>query len=509
MKLLTINQGPESWQANLTFAYDPVIVAQVKAMPGFKWQNRSWVGPKEAVDILCSDLARLNLAKVINKLDTYPQIAGLPHAPFHPELFPYQKEGAAWVRFMLLEEQACLLADGMGLGKSAQAICGVESCSAGPYLIICPAVVKTHWARELNRWSISPSSWHVFGYEQFVKQWQKNRLDFEPSAIVLDEIHYCSNSRSKRSKVVKELCETFTKAVRLGLSGTPLTTRPRDLHNVLDILHPGRFGSYWQFTKRYCAGAYVSIKGVENPVWQCDGASNLDELGNRLSAVMLRRTKADVAEQLPRRTRVCIDVEMPKRARQNISKAAALLGDIELNAKVQTILSHVEEYKIKAALELANDVLEQGRKVLLLTTRKATARALADTLGGSCVTGDDEPGLRSKVLQSSDLGAATIYSVTTGIDLVHFDCIIFVGLDWVPSTLLQAEARIDRLSQQAENIVIYYLIGLGTFDEIVRMKVIERLTHYEKVLGNEETGLEEGLQSKSDDELFRELCENI
>lgn len=480
-------------------------------MPGLRWESKEkvWVGDKVAVKILAADLVRNNLAKVIDNTDDYPAVAGLPHGPFHADLFPYQQDGAKWVRFMLLEEQAALLADGMGLGKSAQAIQGVEAICQEEKLIICPAVVKTHWARELQRWSISPSSWHVFGYEQFTRAWGKGEINFKPGCIVLDEIHYCTNGKSKRAKVVKELAEKYPVAFRLGLSGTPLTTRPRDLHNVLDILWPGRFGTFWAFTKRYSAGAYVTIKGVENPVWQCDGASNLDELGERLKACMLRRTKADVAEQLPRRTRVCIDVEMPAKVRKNISKAAALLGNTELNAKIQTILSHVEEYKIKAAEELAKDVLSQGHRPLLLTTRKASARALADSLGASCATGDDEPGKRANILQSSDTGCATIYSVTTGIDLVHFDTIIFVGLDWVPSTLLQAEARIDRLSQQASDITIFYLIGLGTFDEIVRAKVIERLTHYEKVLGNEETGLEQGLQSKTDDELFRELCENI
>jgi SNF2 family DNA or RNA helicase len=110
------------------------------------------------------------------------------------------------------------------------------------------------------------------------------------------------------------------------------------------------------------------------------------------------------------------------------------------------------------------------------------ARALANH-GPVRVDGETPADQRETNLIAADVGIATIYSVTTGIDLVNFDHIIFVGLDWVPSTLQQAEARIYRIGQE-KPVEIHYLNGLGTLDEAVRDRVLERLDMFASVVGS-------------------------
>ena len=122
-------------------------------------------------------------------------------------------------------------------------------------------------------------------------------------------------------------------------------------------------------------------------------------------------------------------------------------------------------------------------------------------------TGDAPPAKRAELLTSGDGAAvATMYAVTTGIDLVEFDVVIFVGLDWLPSTLLQAEARLHRIGQRRP-VTIYYLIGRGTLDEVVKERVIERLHNFVTLTGasGDESQLAADLTDGDEDSLIAEL----
>jgi SNF2 family DNA or RNA helicase len=97
-------------------------------------------------------------------------------------------------------------------------------------------------------------------------------------------------------------------------------------------------------------------------------------------------------------------------------------------------------------------------------------------------------------------------SVTTGIDLTCFDSIIMVGLDWLPSTLRQAEDRIHRIGQNFP-VTIYYLIGTGTLDEVVRERVINRLEVSGKLLGDGDSDMITDLSGGSEDDLINAIAD--
>ena len=119
----------------------------------------------------------------------------------------------------------------------------------------------------------------------------------------------------------------------------------------------------------------------------------------------------------------------------------------------------------------------------------------------SYVTGEDDPSDRKAKLVASDVAVATMFSVTTGIDLTHFDSCIFVGLDWVPSNLLQAEARLHRPGQK-KTVNVYFLIGRPSLDEHIRTVVVDRLETFSAVLGtagtSNESELAKDLEDRSD-----------
>lgn len=506
-------------------SYHEAIVAQFKAMPGCFWEekDREWIGPSEAVKEV---LHTLEKAKVV--IVDWPNIKlkcwWIPYD--QTGLYDYQCAGVNFLTKTVKEFDAALLADDMGLGKTAQTLRTLAACRESSFerqLVICPAVACVQWVSQAKKWlnedvarvgeklskklgggkRLDWGGLGVISYDGFRAVWK----DLAPvSQLVLDEGHYLSSLKSLRSKAVRGYLEKFPYTQKIMLTGTPMTARPKDLWNPLDLLFPRRFGSFFSFARRYCDAHQEEIKGLDAPVWNFDGASNLEELGRRLqSGLMLRRVKSEVLE-LPERQRITWPVELPERAAKALAKATSFMSS-QTEKDVGKILSAIEEHKVKAALELANDLIANGRRPLLFTLRKDTAKQLSNHLSCPVVTGEDDANDRAAILRESNVGVATIYSVTTGIDLTHFDTAIFVGLDWVPSNLLQAEARLHRIGQESK-VSFYYLIGMKTLDEAIRAKVIERLEHFETLVGNSpnERDLATALRGgKTEDELIAEL----
>lgn len=489
-------------------AYDEAVRVRFGAVPGVRW-DRSATPPRYvgAVDALAPVVTTLVAARVA-VCDDSATIGTHYYAPFDPAsgLRAYQVEGAQWCEQQLRETGGALLADEMGIGKTAQAIAAARALLSpgADVLVVCPAIVVPHWRAQITKWGgVSCLGWQVLSYERFTRA-QKRGEVLPANLVVFDECHYLSNPKAQRTQAAHAYCAGCpARPSVLLLSGTPMTTRPRDLWAPLDLMHPGRWGSRHAFEKRYCGGRFDEIPGLERAVWVADGATHLDELAARLAHVMLRRTKAEVALELPPRTRQVIEVELPRAALRSLRAAASALdwsGRLAAQG-VGSLLSQVEAYKVDAALSLARDVLASGGRPLMLTTRKATAEQIADELRCPCATGDVPPGERRAALLSGD-GAAvsTIYAVTTGIDLTEFDCIIFTGLDWVPSTLLQAEARIHRIGQ-LKGVIVYYLVGVGSIDEVVRERVIERLGVIATLAGGDESAMAAELGGNDEDVL--------
>lgn len=510
--LLTVSPGPRSWELDVRCAYNEAASAQFKAIPGIRWDltDRVRRGPAEAVRIACRELERAGIGRV--------REAGEPHTftEFPPidmgVLRTYQRDGARWLAATVRDTGGALLADEMGIGKSAQAIAACDALGDVPTLIVCPAIVVPHWKGQLQRFGLPERWWRAMSYDAFRMAWRKDpRALSSFKRAVIDEMHYLSNSRSQRSTAIAAWRHAAGPQL-IGLTGTPMTARPSDLWHPLDVLHPGRWGSWFTFTKRYCGGRYEEIPNMPEraPVWVADGVSRPLELAERLRAVMLRRTKAEVALELPARTRNMLEVSLPAKARRDLARAQAALDWRGRKAEsVQALLSNVEAYKVDAAVELTQEIAASGGRPLLLTTRKETARDLGKRLPGSVVVdGDTDAADRGAMLADARIGIATMYSVTTGIDLVGYDSVIFCGLDWLPSTLLQAEARVHRIGQ-TRAVAVWYLVGQGTLDEVVRERVIDRLDTFEEIGGRSSDGLAQDLRGGSDEELLASLCANI
>ncbi len=334
------------------------------------------------------------------------------------KLYGYQKAG---VKFAL-ERKRVLIADEPGLGKTLQALAFLQARKdLRPALIVCPASLKLNWRREA---------------EKFLEECPENRVQVlegertcevsapilvinydvlhawvpvlkgRVKAVVLDESHYIKNRTAKRTKAALEVAGRAEAVI--CLTGTPILNRPVDLYTQLKLLAPGEFPDFIKYGIRYCGGhrkTIVARGGVEKVVWDFSGASNLDELNERLrSTVMIRRLKEDVLEELPPKRTVVVPVELsdPAEYRKAEESFRAWLlekvreGELsreqvrsalraEALAKVSYLKLVAAKLKMPAVEEWVDNFLESGKKLVLFAHHRRVAEYLGRKYRGSVV----------------------------------------------------------------------------------------------------------------------------
>ena len=437
-------------------------------------------------------------------------------------LYPHQIEGVAF----LLGRQRSILADDMGLGKTRQsAIAMAEARPDGPYLVVCPAAVKTNWSRELvlalpdaESRIVGPQpppargfdGWAIINYDILGKHLEVLK-EHQWNGLVFDEAHYLKNHRSKRHRFAVDLAShTGDDTVIHLLTGTPLTSRPRDLFPLLQLVRHSLGRSFLTFAKRYCD----AFKGDFG--WVTEGASNIEELTVQLHGVMLRRTKNETLD-LPPKMRTWLEVEVGPGAARRMSEAVLELmktvsrrgeridsgkrpdndhevaGATERDTKkesrrrgsvlgkLQKARERLAAAKVGTTIPFVENAIEQGEKVLLFSCFAIPLTRFRKHFGESAVGVSGEMPMRQRQIsidrfQTDDsvrLMAAQIVAGGVGINLTAARQVVFNDLDWVPVNHWQAEDRAYRIGQTAAVNVTYMVAG-GTVDEFVRSVLEEK-----------------------------------
>lgn len=423
----------------------------------------------------------------------------------------------------------------MGAGKTAQALRAAQQLNQRT-LIVCPSFVRGVWKRELEKWWPEASygvlegvknpgdipPWLVvvchydilYAWQEPLARWRGGPLDrppFGPKTVIFDECHFLASEKSRRSKAAKAMAALATH--RIGLSGTPLTNRPRDLWNVVDTLSPGRFGkSFFNFGMRYCDGHQIAVgQGASaKTVFDFNGRSNLDELRRRLEFFMLRRTHQDIKLELPPLTRQVVELKVGSKFKTQVNERSA--------RAVRRALDLSADGKLKEVIAMCRQHVEDGHKVVVFCHRREVAETIglevAEPIQSTfwVVHGEFSQKIRDKHIdefqkyEGGCLLTATIDAAQVGIDLSSADVVVFAELTWEPHELAQAEARVYRFGAQ-KAILVQYCIGLGTVDELIRDKVLGKvndiLTPLLGKAGNESAASLVG--NKTDEESLAEL----
>jgi SNF2 family DNA or RNA helicase len=223
-------------------------------------------------------------------------------------LRPYQRDGVRWLLQCSGWATGACLADEMGLGKTIQAIAVLlQHAAAGPALVVAPTSVLPNWQAELSRFAPSLNAIVYRGAKRrqhlseldagtvLVASYDivlRDRVALTATAFatqVIDEAQMIRNVRSERARALKAIPGSF----QIALTGTPIENRLGDLWSLFDLIAPGLLGSWSSFR---------ALVGV--PLEREQNGKRAARLRAVISPLLLRRTKAEVAAELPARVEV-------------------------------------------------------------------------------------------------------------------------------------------------------------------------------------------------------------
>jgi SWI/SNF-related matrix-associated actin-dependent regulator of chromatin subfamily A-like protein 1 len=370
--------------------------------------------------------------------------------------------------------------------------------------------------------------------------WLDFLLELSFKSFILDESHYIKNSKAKRSKAAKKLAlkglDGEPIPYVLLLSGTPILNNPYELLHQLAVIDGLKYvGGYKWFIERYCNPKPLLVP-VRNKVTgaremrkilDTRGANKatLSELNNRLKKYcMVRHTKKEVLEWLDPINRIVIPVELTnkkeyikaendfiqwigsfvieqrkfKASLAGLSKEQVerVVRERQLDAKFKAArnealvkLGYLRQLadigKIKANIELTNNLLEQSEKLIIFPYFQEVQYALLDAFPKALhILSSDSDRQRLKaeeMFQGDENEGLIIVSLMCGginLTLTKATSVIFPGLYWTPTVLDQAEGRAYGRANDPHSINSYYTIADETIDE----KIQEIIEHKRKIV---------------------------
>ena len=396
----------------------------------------------------------------------------------------------------LVENKKYILADDMGLGKTTSTIIAALESGSKKILIICPASLKINWQREIENYtdrSIYISEGKNFSQEHdFViinydiiknfhnvkKKSDSQILGANFDLVVVDEAHYIKNGQAQRTKLINDLVK---KVDRLWLlTGTPMTSRPMDYFNLLSLVDSPVAKNWMAYAIRYCSGYQFNAGGRK--IWNVTGASNLEELRDRTAGLTLRRLKQDVLD-LP--DKIITPVYLRLKSKQYEDVMGDYYNWYEKNpdesksltvqfTKLTQVRQVIAEEKVIQTIELAENIIEQGKKVIIFCNFTNSLDRIIQHFGKTAVRLDgsmSKPERQNSVdkFQEDDkvkVFVGNIKAAGVGITLTAGEAVIMNDLSFLPSDHSQAEDRAYRYGQK-NNVLVYYPIFENTIEGII------------------------------------------
>jgi superfamily II DNA or RNA helicase len=386
-------------------------------------------------------------------------------------------------------------------------------------LIISPSNVLYKWEAECKKWmpklsvavyptgkgELGEENIHILSYGIMVSRFEQLK-EVPYDLMIFDEAHLVKNSKAMRTRVTKALVKTGVPGL-LFLSGTPFMNRPAELFTLVNMIDPKGFPNFYSYATRYCAAVYNSGVWYFPP----NGVSNIEELSKRLESIMIRRTKRDVLKDLPDLTRTSVPVEIDnlreyKSAVKDIrtwlsTQKKELISPEHALTRLNVLRQIVGKGKVTAAIELAESVLNDGKKVVLFAHHKEVVAQLETVLapfGVGTISGSVPAKKRQQLVDeflkySNDslmpYSSMRVMIITVagaeGIDLYSASDIIFVEREWTPAKEEQAESRLHRNGQK-NPVNAWYIVATGTVDEKFDRLVKEKRKIFSQVIKTDE-----------------------
>ncbi len=426
------------------------------------------------------------------------------------DLRAYQEEGCRWLQFLAVHGLHGILADDMGLGKTIQTLVHLaaeaEKNPGLPSLVIAPTSVVPNWTAEAEKFTPHLKVVTLQGKERAAEFSQISDADivltsypllardFEElhqqawHVLVLDEAQYIKNPKAVSSVNACKL----KSAHRICLSGTPMENHLGELWSLMRFLMPGFLGDEKSFNTR-----------VRRPIERERSTDAQYALNRRVAPLILRRTKDQVATELPEKTEIIYGIDltksqtdlyesvraaMDKRVRDAIaSKGLGQSHIIVLDAllKLRQICCHPQLLKSAAAkkvtesakleyltTELLPTLIEEGRRILLFSTFTSMLALIEEHLIAEKIpylklTGQTTD--RASLVKKFQTGEIPIFLISlkaggTGLNLTAADTVIHYDPWWNPAAENQATDRAHRIGQ-TKPVFVHKLVCRGTIED--------------------------------------------
>lgn len=444
------------------------------------------------------------------------------------ELRPYQLEGFHFLAYLAANRFGGILADDMGLGKTLQTLAwllwlragpDVGGSGAAPALVICPKSVMDNWRAEAERFAptlrvkvwhasdlagfcngLDQADLHVLNYSQ-LRALGESLVEVRWLAVVLDEGQYIKNPNSQTAQVARALRARH----RLVLTGTPIENRLLDLWSLMAFAMPGALGSRPQFAKMFDA--------QEDPFAR-------KRLASRVRPFLLRRTKSQVARDLPDRVEEDLFCEIEgeqlqlyraelKRAQQMLLgvKSQKQLNELRFNfltslLRLRQICCHpkllkadakMAGAKMEALMEQLEPLMEEGQKVLVFSQFVELLHLLRPAIEDRgwpvfYLAGETEDrGELVRDFQGATGAAVFLISLRAGgfgLNLTAASYVILFDPWWNPAVENQAIDRTHRIGQ-VNKVMAYRLLIKDSIEEKIRGLQKRKSALAEDVLGEE------------------------
>jgi len=433
-----------------------------------------------------------------------------PPQGLNAQLRGYQQQGLNWLQFLRAQGFGGVLADDMGLGKTLQTLAHIllekESGRMDrPCLVVAPTSLMFNWRREARRYAPALRVLVLQGQDRRLRHHEIRDHDLvlttypllardhealarhEYHLLILDEAQHIKNSRSQAAQKVGQLKARH----RLCLSGTPMENHLGEFWSLMNFLMPGYLGSEAEFRQRY-----------RKPIEQQGDQDAREQLLRRIKPFLLRRTKAEVATELPPRTDLIRSValegaqrelyetlrlSMDQRLREEIAaRGLARSHIVVLDAllklrqvccdprllKLEEAARVSESAKLQLLMDLLPEMLEEGRRILLFSQFTSMLELIEERLQQEGMrylklTGESRD--REALVERFQRGDVPLFLISlkaggTGLNLTAADTVIHYDPWWNPAVEQQATDRAHRIGQD-KPVFVYKLLTEGTVEQ--------------------------------------------
>ena len=461
-------------------------------------------------------------------------------ATLRATLRPYQHTGFNWLAFLYEHRLGGILADDMGLGKTLQALAlmchtNERGLTNDPWLVVAPTSVVGNWASECRRFAPDLNVTTVTetgrrrgtslqdmaaDFDVVITSYSLFRMEYDEYAgvdwagLFLDEAQFAKNRLSQTYQRAKTLPVPF----KVAMSGTPIENNLMELWSLLSIVAPGLFASPDRFAEYYRV-----------PIEKETDAERLAQLRRRVRPLMLRRTKEQVASDLPAKQEQVLELDLSPRHKKvyqtylqrERQKVLGLLDDMTKNrfeifrsltllrqasldvSLIDATHTGVPSTKLDALMEMLDDIVADGHRVLVFSqfTRFLTlARDRIRKAGIEHCYLDGRTRNRPAVIAEFREGHTPVFLISLkaggfGLNLTEADYCILLDPWWNPATEAQAVDRIHRIGQ-TRKVMVYRLVATDTLEEKVMALKAKKAALFANVMDGD--GFESGAMTAAD-----------